>query len=206
MRNPATDPLARVKALRIRQKKEWGEILSGWETRNRYQIESPDGHQWFAGEVDGGLGAMLLRVFLKSKRPFSMEVRAGDGTLALRLVRPWRWLFSRLEILSPSGATIGAIQQRFRFFARHYDVLGPDGSLWATLEGPFFRPWTFWVRHQGRDLGQIQKKWSGIGREFFTDSDSFGVEFFADAVDLALRQLVLGATFLIDFVHFENRR
>jgi len=41
-------------------------------------------------------------------------------------------------------------------------------------------------------------------KEGFTDADSFGVTFPADW-DVELKALLLGAVFLIDFVHFENR-
>ncbi len=41
-------------------------------------------------------------------------------------------------------------------------------------------------------------------KEGFTDADNFGVMFPADW-DIKLKALFLGAVFLIDFVHFENK-
>ena len=40
-------------------------------------------------------------------------------------------------------------------------------------------------------------------KEAFTDADTFGVEF-GHMMAPNLRPLVLGATFLIDFLYFEN--
>ena len=49
----------------------------------------------------------------------------------------------------------------------------------------------------------ITKKWSGLGKEMFTDADHFGVEF-PERADIALKAVLLGAVFLIDFAHFED--
>ncbi|RKG60955.1 scramblase [Corallococcus sp. AB011P] len=192
--------------LRVRQVKEWGEILTGFEGRNRYEVVGDDGRPLFyAGEVGSGLGLFLLRGFLKAKRPFTMELKSSRGETLLRLRRPWRFWLSRLEVEDGEGRHLGAIQQRFRFFTRAYDVLGPNDEELAHLSGPFFRPWTFNVEQQGREVGTIAKKWSGFGKEMFTDADNFGVRF--DSLhDPHVRTLVVAATFLIDFVHFEDRR
>lgn len=191
-------------ALRVRQVKEWGEILTGFEGRNRYEVVGDDGRPlFFAGEVGGGIGLFLLRSLLKAKRPFTMELKSARGETLLRLRRPWRFWLSRMEVEDGEGRYLGAIQQRFRFFTRAYDVLGPHDEELAQLSGPFFKPWTFNVEQQGREVGTIAKKWSGFGKELFTDADNFGVQF-NGLQDPHLRTLVVAATFLIDFVHFEN--
>ena len=195
-----------MEAVRVRQVKEWGEILTGFETRNRYEVlDGQDRPLLFAGEVGGGLGVTLLRLFLKAKRPFVMELRSPDNRVALSLKRPWRWFFSRLEVQDSSGRHLGSIQQRFRLLSRRYDIEGPNGELWVTLEGPLFKPWTFFVKRGQETVGKIVKRWTGLGKEMFTDADNFGVEFTPALRDDAARILVLAATFLIDFVHFENR-
>ena len=193
------------RTLRVRQVKEWGEILMGFEGRNRYEVVGDDGRPlFFAGEVGSGVGLFLLRSFLKAKRPFTMELKSARGETLLRLRRPWRFWLSRMEVEDGEGRPLGSIQQRFRFFTRAYDVLGPGGEEVAHLAGPFFRPWTFVVEQQGREVGTIAKRWSGFGKEMFTDADNFGVRF--DGLhDAQVRTLVVAATFLIDFVHFENK-
>jgi uncharacterized protein YxjI len=193
-------------ALRVRQVKEWGEILTGFEGRNRYEVVGDDGRPlFFAGEVGGGIGLFFLRSLLKAKRPFTMELKSPTGETLLTLRRPWRFWLSRLEVEDGEGRHLGAIQQRFRFFTRAYDVLGPNDEELAHIQGPFFKPWTFNVEHQGREVGTIAKKWSGFGKEMFTDADNFGVQF-NGLDDPRVRTLVVAATFLIDFVHFENTR
>jgi hypothetical protein len=72
------------------------------------------------------------------------------------------------------------------------------------LEGPFFKPWTFNIIKNGMEQGKIVKKWSGAMKELFTNADNFGIKFPPDC-DLNTKAILLGAVFLIDFVHFEYR-
>lgn len=197
--------LARAPAFVIRQHKELLETFTDLETKNRYMVSLPDGQPAFqAAETGRGGWAFLVRSFLKSKRPFTMELRDAYGHVALRLERPWTWFFSELHVLDGQGQRLGMIDQRWAFFARQFVILDPQGRELAQLHGPFFRPWTFRVLQGGQEVGRITKKWSGLLREAFTDADTFGVEL-GPAMDPRLRALVLAATFLIDFLYFEDR-
>jgi len=52
-------------------------------------------------------------------------------------------------------------------------------------------------------VGKITKQWAGLLREAFTDADHFGVTFPMD-LDVNIKAVLLGATFLIDFMFFEK--
>jgi hypothetical protein len=83
-------------------------------------------------------------------------------------------------------------------------VLNSSGEEVYQLFGPILHPWTFQIRNDGGEYGKITKKWSGLLKEGFTDADNFGMIFPAEW-DTKLKALFLGAVFLIDFVHFENK-
>lgn len=79
-------------------------------------------------------------------------------------------------------------------------------------------------------IGEISKKWTGLGEEMFTDADNFGVSFpkdldikvlfispkqpvswniigchiFLSLIFLKVKLSLLAATFLIDFMYFEE--
>ena len=201
--NDSLSAIDQTPALKIRQKKEWGEILTGWETKNRYEVMDDEGQPlFFAGEVGTGI---ISRQFLGSRRPFTIEVRDGNGQVALVVKRPWRFLFARAEIFDGAGNPLGAIQQRFAVLTRRYTLEDATGAEVAELHGPFFRPWTFRILSGGQECGKIYKQWSGLLKEAFSDADHFGVEFGRD-LDFSLRAICLGATFLIDYVHFERSK
>jgi uncharacterized protein YxjI len=189
----------------IRQRKEMLEVFTSLETKNRYEISTPDGRTTlFAAEQGSGAGAWLSRNFFNTARPFHIAIRDGQGRPILDVHRPWRWLFARIDVVSPDGKPIGAIQQRFAFFSRRFSVLDASGTEIAALHGPLLRPWTFRILVQDREVGLITKKFSGLLREAFTDADTFGVEF-GPGMDPRLRTLSLAATFLIDFLYFEHK-
>jgi len=96
------------------------------------------------------------------------------------------------------------VERRFSVLRRIYSVLGSSGEEVFQLFGPILHPWTFEIRKDGVEYGKITKKWSGLLKESFTDADNFGVLFPADWA-VKLKALFLGAVFLIDFVHFENK-
>ena len=80
-------------------------------------------------------------------------------------------------------------------FRRKYTVEGAEGQDVATLFGPFFRPWTFEIRMgDGKEpVGLIQKKWSGLAKELFTEADNFWIEM-AQVTDPSLRAILFAAT------------
>lgn len=45
-------------------------------------------------------------------------------------------------------------------------------------------------------VGRITKQWSGLGKEYFTDADNFGISFPMD-LDVNMKAVMLGAVFLI---------
>jgi uncharacterized protein YxjI len=196
--------LAQAQSLVVRQQKELLEVFTDFETKNRYVVQLPDGQPaLYAAETGGGAMAFLTRSFLKSRRPFTMRLLDTYGAVALVLERPWTWFFSELEVRDGQGRLLGTIDQRFAFFARRFSVRDASGRELAQLHGPFFRPWTFRVMQGGAEVGRITKQWSGLLREAFTDADTFGVQL-GPGMDPRLRTLALAATFLIDFLYFED--
>ena len=193
--------LSSISSLVVRQQKEWGEILTGFETKNRYAVSDMSGRRLYLAAAEAG--SMLLRWFLKALRPFTIAVLTEDGQVVLRVVRPFRFYFHRAEVVDSQGQSLGVIERRFSVLRRIYSVLNSSGEEVFQLFGPILHPWTFQIRNDGVEYGKITKKWSGLLKESFTDADNFGVMFPAEW-DVKLKALFLGAVFLIDYVHFEN--
>ena len=196
------EALAQADGLVIQQKKEWGEILTGFETKNKYSVSNTAGQQlYYAAEVGGNF---LVRMFLKAWRPFEIAIVNPQNELVLTLKSPFRFYFREIDILNASGQWLGRIQRRFTILRRRYSVYDAKGQEILELFGPLLHPWTFEIRQNEQSLGKITKKWSGLLKESFTDADNFGVTFPSDWPKEA-KAVLLGAVFLIDFVHFENK-
>lgn len=204
--NQDLQALSQATALMIRQNKEWGEILTGFETKNRYEVIGRQNSTVLDAHESGG-SAMeaITRLFLKSLRPFKMNLFSTDGVALFQLRRPFRFYFHELEVRNSTGAPLGTIKRKFSILRRIYSVLDRSGRELFTLFGPLLHPWTFHIKQGDRQVGKITKKWSGLAKESFTDADNFGIEF-PDGIGLSQKAILLGAVFLIDFVHFENKQ
>jgi hypothetical protein len=193
--------MTRTRALVIRQRKEWGEILTGFEARNRYAVLDTDGREiYLAAETSGSL---LARIFLGKLRPFDIRVVTPEGAPVLAIRRPFRWFFHEVHVSGASGQMLGTVKQRFAWLRRRLAVRDASDLEFCELYGPILHPWTFEIREGERVQGRIVKRWSGIGKEVFTDADNFGVEF-PQGWDVNRKAILLAAVFLVDFLYFER--
>jgi len=197
--------LADAEALKIQQRKEWGEILSGFETRNKYNIMDSWGNQIFEAEEEGGsFATVFTRFLLTHLRPFTISIFSQEGNELFILKRPFRFFFHELDIYKSNGMVLGKVIRRFSILRRVYAVLDKHEREIYQLFGPILKPWTFFIKKDDQELGKIVKKWSGLGKEAFTDADNFGINF-PKGLDADQKAIFLGAVFLIDFVHFERK-
>ncbi len=192
--------------LTVRQRKKWMEILLSFEMKNAYdvfdQTQQPVLH---VREEGSGFLSFLKRVFLGPSRPFTASVTDPSQLQTwMQLRRPFRFVFHRLEVYGADGALAGAIQKKWSWIRRIYHLEDARGQVVAELFGPILKPWTFEIRVRGQTRGAIRKRWSGWGKELFTDADSFGVELANLEPDL--KMLAFAATVLVDVVHFERSK
>jgi uncharacterized protein YxjI len=192
--------------LTVRQRKRWLEILLSFEMKNAYEVYDGQVPVLRVQELGAGFLSFLKRIFLGPFRPFEAEVvDLGTQTPVLRLRRPFRFIFHRLEVTTSTGERVGAVQRRWSWLRRIYVIEDGIGQVVADLFGPILRPWTFEVRVNEQVCGMIQKRWSGVLKEAFTDADNFGVEL-GGLGDAQLKALAFAATVLIDVVHFERSK
>ncbi len=195
------DSLNNTSSLMIHQKKEWGEILTGFETKNRYAISTQDGRElYFAAEVKGN---MLIRMWLKAWRPFEMNIYDNAKQVVLKLKSPFRFYFREISIYDAQDRLLGKVVREFSILRRNYKIYDNSGREIFSLFGPILHPWTFNIIQDNREIGKITKKFSGLLTEMATDADNFGVVY-PKELETQKKAILLGAVFLIDFAHFEN--
>lgn len=195
-----TDLFEGAATVAVSQKKEWLEILTDFESRNRFTIDF-DGRDGvlLAAEEGGG----WKRFFLGSMRPYTLVIRTREKKPVLTMHSPFRWIHPEITVMETNGKTLGTTRKRFTFPHTRYDVLDPNGRRLFEIGRGILKAWTFPIRRDGEEVGVIRKRWRGIGSEVFTDADRFQLEFFG-IKDPTERKILLGALFLIDFKHFEE--
>lgn len=199
------DLVAAHPRLLMRQIKEWGEILLGFEAANRYEIEDERGGRvGYAAEESGGIGAFFARSFMGRCRAATIHVYDGAGRQVGRGVKPFRWYYHRMEAFD-GDRLLGAIERRFALLRVEFAVLDAAGREILTIERGALSLWKFRVLKAGREVGLISKQWAGLLKEMFSDADRFGFEVSGE-LSPDERALLFVATFLVDFACFENNQ
>ncbi|OTF79273.1 phospholipid scramblase 2-like protein [Euroglyphus maynei] len=159
---------------------------------------------------------LCTRNCLGESRPFTMRLYDNQRNEILRFDRPWRCnsclfpcFLQKLDVYSGANK-LGSIRQEWSVCYPVFSILNATGQKVLHIEGPFM---TFScggdvdfnvLSNDGETtVGKISKQWSGLAREMFTDADRFGIEFPRD-LDVSIKAVLLGATFLIDFMFFEK--
>ena len=196
------------KGLIVRQKKEWAEIIVDWETRNKYELQSPSGEPLGAIiERSGGFFDAIKRVFLRSHRALQIEVLNLQSKPLAHLSRKFFFFFSDLFVTDVQGIPLGSVHRRFGIIYKKYVLLDSHGRAFATIKAPLWRLWTFPVYNLGhRKVGVISKKWQGLIKEVFTDADQFYIDFGNETWSVEQKVTILAAALSIDFDFFENNQ
>ena len=91
--------------LMVKQQKEWGEIITGFETKNKYAILDSQGNQlYFAAERKG---SWFARQFLKANRPFELAILDNAGHQVMNVSRPFRFFFPEVTVRDENNKSVG---------------------------------------------------------------------------------------------------
>lgn len=189
----------------VRQKREVAELF-GFETRNKYSIETTDGMQiGYAAEQRSGFFGFVFRQTFGHWRTFTIHVKSPQGQLEFTAHHPFRFYFQRLDVRTADGREIGGLERRFEFFHKRFDVIDRSGRILMTMRSPLWRVWTFPFQRDGMAAAVITKKWGGIVKEAFFDADNFLVDYTRPDLSGEERLILLAAAIFIDLRYFETK-
>lgn len=197
--------LAQANAIYVKQKFEIAEIF-GFETRNRYQIQTDDGQQFgYCAEPKLGFLDAIMRQFLGHWRVFNIVGTDMDQQQVFRAHHPFRWFFQHLDIFGAGDHPVGSLQQRFAWFNKKFEFLDTRGRVVMTMTSPLWKIWTFPIKKGDRDVSVIEKKWTGLAKEMFTDADNFRVRFTDAKLTADEKLFLLVSAVFVDLLYFETK-
>ncbi|XP_043926049.1 phospholipid scramblase 2-like [Protopterus annectens] len=211
---PGLEYLSQIDQLLVHQQIELLEILTGFETNNKYEIKNSMGQRvYFAAEEND----CCTRNCCGPGRPFSMKIIDNTGREVISLNRPCRCsscLFpcclQELEVQAPPGVTVGYVAQQWHPCLPKFSIQNERKEDMLKITGPCVvcsccSDIDFEVKSLDETsvVGKITKQWTGFVKEAFTDADNFGIQFPMD-LSVKMKAVMLGACFLVDYMFFEQ--
>ncbi len=199
------EEIVKQPVLLVEQRRELAELI-GFETRNKYVISTEGGVMVaYAAEQQKGWLGFLMRQFIGHWRTFDISIYDPSRNPVLVAHHPFRWFFQRLEVSTAEGRPLGALQKRFAWLAKRFDIEDEAGAVRMTVSSPLLSIWTFPFKKGSRSVAVVAKKWGGLLTEGFTDKDRFRVEFQDPRLNQEERLLILAAALFIDLQYFERK-
>nr|XP_060623746.1 phospholipid scramblase 2-like [Anolis sagrei ordinatus] len=211
---PGLEYLSQIDQILIHQQIELLEILTGFETCNKYEIKNSLGQRvYFAAEESD----CCTRNCCGPSRPFTMKIMDNMGQEVIELLRPLRCssccfpcCLQELEVHAPPGTPVGYIKQTWSPCLPKFTIQNAAREDVLKIVGPCIVcsccsdiDFEVMSKDEKNTVGKISKQWTGFVREAFTDADNFGIQFPQD-LDVKMKAVMLGACFLIDFMFFEH--
>ncbi len=179
------------------------EHVGVFKAANNFDIHDPA-----TGEIimlcrEDNLGSVtkLLR-FTDYKRmtPFDIKVTTPERQQLVRLTRGMTFIRSQVTVLDGKDQVVGGFKQKLMSIGGTFDVLDENDQILCSLQGNW-TGWDFRFIVGDNEFAHVTKKWSGLGKEFFTSADNY-VLHISDSVppDNRVRMLILAAVLCIDMV------
>ncbi|XP_038060920.1 phospholipid scramblase 1-like isoform X2 [Patiria miniata] len=220
---PGLEYLTQIDQLLMHQQIELFEALTNIECKNRYAIKNSLGQQVFFAFEESDF---CHRICCGAQRGFLMHIVDNQSREVIRLERPFKcfagccWCADteccsmEIQIQSPPGQVVGYCRQIGSKWKPMYEVLDANKSVVLKINGPCCACQTICCTGDvdfkvcGTDgvteVGKISKQWGGFFREIITQADNFSCSFPMD-LDVRMKANMIGATFLIDYMFFEQK-
>ena len=179
------------------------ELVGMFKAANSYDIFDPESNQKIieCREPNLGFFTKLFR-FTDYKRmtPFHVEVRTPDGSNILSVKRAFSILHSSVQVFDEDDKLVGTFKKKLFSIGGKFDVLDTQDKVICTLQGKW-TSWDFRFLQGEKELANVTKKWTAIGKELFTSADNYMliINDSVSATDPA-RILIMAAVICIDMV------
>ncbi|KNE57398.1 hypothetical protein AMAG_03119 [Allomyces macrogynus ATCC 38327] len=207
--HPAYAMFARDQVAVVRQL-EMMNLMLGFEQANAYTMKGEGGQDIGHIIEEDSLARSLLRNFLTTHRKMSAKVVNLQGEVVLKIHRPFNWINSTIYITTADDREIGHVEQEWHLWRRRYNLFNQDEQF-ARIDAPILS-WEFPLHDEDqRQVGMIDRNFTGFGRELFTDTGHYAVHFQPDAeaqrpLTLDERAIAFAAAITIDFDYFSRDR
>jgi uncharacterized protein YxjI len=147
------------------------------ELTDEYRIRDEEGNDiGFIGEEGQSALKKAARLVSDLDQFFThrLSMHDRDGTKVVELLRPRKFMKSRVEITDGEGRPVGTILQKNVLGKKRFALEGASGEILGAINAENWRAWDFAIEDAtGAEVGRITKKWAGLLKEGFTTADNY---------------------------------
>ncbi len=179
------------------------EQVGMFRAANVYDIFDLETNQHIMTSKEPNLG-IFTKIFrftkYKSHTPFNVVVTETSGKKIVNIKRGTTFFRSDVEVFDEKDQLIGYFKQKFWSMGGKFEIVDKNQKPVCLLQGTW-TGWDFKFIKDTTELGFVNKKWAGIGKEFFTSADNYVLSISDNvAQDAVERQLIFAAVMVIDMV------
>ncbi|XP_007518133.2 phospholipid scramblase 4 isoform X1 [Erinaceus europaeus] len=212
---PGLEYLAQLDNIHVLQHFEPLEMMTNFETNNRYDVRNNLNQMvYFVTEDTDD----YTRNTYRTLRPFVLRVTDCMGREVMTMQRPFRCTCccfccsscrQEMEVQCPPGVTIGFVSEHWNLCRAIYSLQNEKRESMLKVRGPCSTygcgsDSVFQINSLDgvSNIGSIVRKWNGV-LSTMADADHFEIHFPLD-LQLQKKAMIFGACFLIDFMYFER--
>lgn len=212
---PGLEYLAQLDNIHVLQHLEPLELMTRFETNNRYDIKNNVDQMVYIVTEDTD---DFTRNAYRNLRPFVLRVTDFLGREIMTMQRPFRCTCccfccpcarQELEVQCPPGVTIGFVAEHWNLCRASYSIQNEKKESAMRVRGPCATygcgsDSVFEVNSLdgASNIGSIIRKWNGF-LSTMGNADHFEIRF-PLALDVKMKAMIFGCCFLIDFMYFER--
>ncbi|XP_032264397.1 phospholipid scramblase 4 [Phoca vitulina] len=212
---PGLEYLTQLDNIHVLQHFEPLEMMTSFETNNRYDIKNNLDQMVYIVTEDTD---DFTRNAYRTLRPFVLRVTDCMGREIMTMQRPFRCTCcclccpstrQELEVQCPPGVPIGFVAEHWNLCRAVYSLRNEKKENVMRVRGPCSTygcgsDSVFEVKSLDgvSNIGSIIRKWNGL-LSAMGNADHFEIHFPLD-LDVKMKAMIFGACFLIDFMYFER--
>lgn len=178
------------------------------EINNEYAIHDQNGTQIGAiRQVGQSTAKKVMRVLsnVDQYMTHKLQVVDRDGSVALQLTRPAKFVKSKIIVQNGQGVELGTIVQQNAIGKIRFGLMAPQGQV-GQIQAENWRAWNFRIADAAdNEVARITKTWEGLAKTLFTTADNYVVQIHAPLED-PLRSLVVAAAVSVDLALKQDSR
>jgi uncharacterized protein YxjI len=174
---------------------------------DRYNIFDPKDNRQIGYAFENiNMFIKIVRLLLnKALLPSKVDVLDSNENLQFYIKKSPQFLRAKVDIFDSQGKPVGYFKSKLISLGGRFDVFDTQNTKVAEVKGDW-KGWNFkFLGTNQKELGQVTKKWAGIGKELFTSADNYVISINEGIQNPTVNMLLLAAGLAIDIIYKEKR-